>query len=70
MIELSLWILDIRVRSNLKFITDKVRYMHNTDFVYNGQKTLVPTGTFYARFSVKRFSWTSIRIFATQCELL
>ena len=24
-------------------ITDKVRYTHNTDFVYNGQKTLVPT---------------------------
>ena len=33
-------------------ITDKVRYTRNTDFVYNGQKTLVPTGTLYARFTV------------------
>ena len=35
-------------------ITDKVRYTCNTDFVYNGQKTLVPTGTLYARFTVYR----------------
>ena len=33
-------------------ITDKVRYTRNTDFVYNGHKTLVPTGTLYARFTV------------------
>ena len=33
-------------------ITDKVRYTRNTDFVYNGQKTLVPTGTLYARSTV------------------
>ena len=33
-------------------ITDKVRYTRNTDFVYNGQETLVPTGTLYARFTV------------------
>ena len=33
-------------------ITDKVRYTRNTDFVYNGQKTLAPTGTLYARFTV------------------
>ena len=33
-------------------ITDKVRYTRNTDFVYNGQNTLVPTGTLYARFTV------------------
>ena len=33
-------------------IADKVRYTRNTDFVYNGQKTLVPTGTLYARFTV------------------
>ena len=36
-------------------ITDKVRYTRNTDFVYNGQKTLVPTGTLYARFTVFPF---------------
>ena len=35
-----------------KRITDNVRYTRNTDFVYNGQKTLVPTGTLYARFTV------------------
>ena len=33
-------------------ITDKVRYTRNTDFVYNGQKTLVPTGTLYTMFTV------------------
>ena len=33
-------------------ITDKVRYTCNTDFLYNGQKTLVPTGMFYARFTL------------------
>ena len=33
-------------------IIDKVQYTRNTDFVYNGQKTLVPTGTLYARFTV------------------
>ena len=44
-------------------ITDKVRYTRNTDFVYNGHKTLVPTGTLYARFTVytycneKYFRW-------------
>ena len=37
-------------------ITDKVRYTRNTDFVYNGHKTLVPTGTLYARFTVYIFS--------------
>ena len=37
-------------------ITDKVRYTRNTDFVYNGQKTLVPTGTLYARFTVSVIS--------------
>ena len=36
-------------------ITDKVRYTRNTDFVYNGQKTLVPTGTLYARFTVYNY---------------
>ena len=38
--------------NDLNTITDKVRYTRNTDFVYNGQKPLVPTGTLYARFTV------------------
>ena len=33
-------------------VTNKVRYTRNTDFVYNEQKTLVPTGTLYASFTV------------------
>ena len=33
-------------------ITDRVQYTRNTDFIYNGQKTLVPTGTLYVRFTV------------------
>ena len=38
-------------------ITDKVRYTRNTDFVYNGQKTLVPTGTLQWRRKVPKSVW-------------
>jgi hypothetical protein len=31
---------------------DKVLFTHITDFTYNGQKTLVPSGPIYARFTV------------------
>ena len=44
----------VRITDKVQYIriTDKVRYTRNTDFVYNGHKTLVPTGTLYARFTV------------------
>ena len=44
---------------------DNVRYTRNTDFVYNGQKMLVPTGTLYTRFTVFIYSYihTYINIF-------
>ena len=47
----------IHIPDKVRFmsITNKVRYTRNTDFVYNGQKTLVPTGTLYARFTVFPF---------------
>ena len=44
-------------------ITDKVRYTH---FVYNGQKTLVPTGTLYARLWFLKF----IKVVVSQPYLL
>ena len=43
-------------------ITDEVRYTRNTDFVYNGQKTLVPTGTLYARFTIYIYIYIYIYI--------
>ena len=45
------WLSAFKVR--FMSITDKVRYTRNTDFVYNGQKMLVPTGSLYARFTVQ-----------------
>ena len=44
----------IHIPDKVRFmsITDKVRDTRNTDFVYNGQKMLVPTGTLYASFTV------------------
>ena len=50
-------------------ITDNVRYTRNTDFVYNGQKTLVPTGTLYARFTVVYYSCTIFKFSITYMTL-
>jgi hypothetical protein len=38
---------------------DKVRFTHITDFAYNGQKTLVPSGPIYAMFTVFISAFTS-----------
>ena len=52
---LSMYMYEVWNTRRSMSITDKVRYTRNTDFVYNGQKTLVPTGTLYARFTVYIF---------------
>jgi hypothetical protein len=39
-----------------------VRFTHITDFAYNGQKTLVPSGPIYARFTVAHWSFCQTNV--------